>query len=160
MVQFSHPYMTAGKTIALTRRTFVGKVMSLLFAMLSRLARASLIVQLVKNLPAMWEAWVWSLGWEDPWRREWLPTPVFWPGEFHGLYSPWSSKELGTTEQLSLSLFHFSCHRCKHTDPQSLCHTWWAQSSWLNTYQKDKELYPPCTPQQSECDRSFFCSSE
>ena len=24
-----------------------------------------------------------------PWRREWLPTPVFWPGEFHGLYSPW-----------------------------------------------------------------------
>ena len=37
MVQFSHPYMTTGKTIALTRRTFVGKVMSLLFNMLSRL---------------------------------------------------------------------------------------------------------------------------
>ena len=37
-VQLSHPYMTAGKTIALTRRTFVGKVMSLLFNMLSRLA--------------------------------------------------------------------------------------------------------------------------
>ena len=36
-VQFSHPYMTTGKTIALTRRTFVGKVMSLLFNMLSRL---------------------------------------------------------------------------------------------------------------------------
>ena len=35
-VQLSHPYMTAGKTIALTRRTFVGKVMSLLFNMLSR----------------------------------------------------------------------------------------------------------------------------
>ena len=35
--QLSHPYMTAGKTIALTRRTFVGKVMSLLFNMLSRL---------------------------------------------------------------------------------------------------------------------------
>ena len=35
-VQFSHPYMTTGKTIALTRRTFVGKVMSLLFNMLSR----------------------------------------------------------------------------------------------------------------------------
>ena len=34
--QFSHPYMTIGKTIALTRRTFVGKVMSLLFKMLSR----------------------------------------------------------------------------------------------------------------------------
>ena len=37
IVQLSHPYMTAGKTIALTRWTFVGKVMSLLFNMLSRL---------------------------------------------------------------------------------------------------------------------------
>ena len=37
LVQLSHPYMTTGKTIALTRRTFVGKVMSLLFNMLSRL---------------------------------------------------------------------------------------------------------------------------
>ena len=37
MVQLSHPYMTTGKTIALTRRTFAGKVMSLLFNMLSRL---------------------------------------------------------------------------------------------------------------------------
>ena len=36
-VQLSHPYVTTGKTIALTRRTFVGKVMSLLFNMLSRL---------------------------------------------------------------------------------------------------------------------------
>ena len=32
-----------------------------------------------------------------------LPTPVFWPGEFHGLYSPWGHKESDTTEQLSLS---------------------------------------------------------
>ena len=37
IVQLSHPHMTTGKTIALTRRTFVGKVMSLLFNMLSRL---------------------------------------------------------------------------------------------------------------------------
>ena len=37
IVQLSHPYMTTGKTIALTRRTFVDKVMSLLFNMLSRL---------------------------------------------------------------------------------------------------------------------------
>ena len=37
IVQLSHPYMTTGKTIALTRWTFVGKVMSLLFSMLSRL---------------------------------------------------------------------------------------------------------------------------
>src|SRR5574341_1274099 len=37
IVQLSHPYMTTGKTIALTRRTFAGKVMSLLFRMVSRL---------------------------------------------------------------------------------------------------------------------------
>jgi len=37
IVQLSHPYMTTGKTTALTRQTFVGKVMSLLFNMLSRL---------------------------------------------------------------------------------------------------------------------------
>ena len=42
MVQLSHPYMTTGKTIALTRQTFVGKVMSLLFNMLSRFVIAFL----------------------------------------------------------------------------------------------------------------------
>ena len=42
IVQLSHPYMTTGKTIALTRRSFVGKVMSLLFNMLSRLVIAFL----------------------------------------------------------------------------------------------------------------------
>ena len=41
---------------------------------------ASLVAQLVKNLPAMWETWVRSLGWEDPLGKERLPTPVFWPG--------------------------------------------------------------------------------
>ena len=35
-----------------------------------------------------------DLGWEDPWGRERLLTPVFWPGEFYGLYSPWGHKEL------------------------------------------------------------------
>ena len=42
IVQLSHPYMTTGKTIALTRQTFVGKVMSLLYNMLSRLVIAFL----------------------------------------------------------------------------------------------------------------------
>ena len=42
MVQLSHPYVTTGKTIALTRQTFVGKVMTLLFNMLSRLVIAFL----------------------------------------------------------------------------------------------------------------------
>ena len=44
-----------------------------------------------------------------PWRREWLPTLVFLPGEFHGQrslagYSPWGRKESDTTQQLTLSL--------------------------------------------------------
>ena len=40
-----------------------------------------------------------------PWRREGLPTPVFWPGEFHGLYSSVGHKESDMTEQVSL---HFT----------------------------------------------------
>ena len=39
-----------------------------------------------------------------PWRRERLPTPVFWPGESQGLYSSRGRKASGTTDQLSLSL--------------------------------------------------------
>ena len=65
---------------------------------------ASLVALLVKNPPAMQETWVWSLGWEDPIESKWLPTPVFWPGEFHGLYSPWGHKESDMTEWLSFSL--------------------------------------------------------
>ena len=72
---------------------------------------ASLVAQMVKNLPAMQETWVWSLGQEDPWRRAWQPTPVLLPGESHGQrslvgYSPCGHKELEATEQLTLSLFH------------------------------------------------------
>ena len=39
-----------------------------------------------------------------PWRRERLPTSVFWPGKFHELYSPWGHKELDRIEQLTLLL--------------------------------------------------------
>ena len=38
-----------------------------------------------------------------PWKREWLMDPVFWPEEFHGLYSPLGHKESDTTERLSLT---------------------------------------------------------
>ena len=38
-----------------------------------------------------------------PSRREGLPSPVFWPGEFYGLYSPWGVKQSDRTERLSLS---------------------------------------------------------
>ena len=59
---------------------------------------ASHVVQLVKNPPAMWETWVLSLGWEDALENERLLALVFWPGQFHGLYSPWDRKELDTIE--------------------------------------------------------------
>ena len=62
MGQLSHPHMTTGKTTALTRQTFVRKVMSLCF---NTLLRATLVAQLVKNLPAMQETLVRFLGWED-----------------------------------------------------------------------------------------------
>ena len=45
-----------------------------------------------------------------PWRREKLPTPVFWPGEFHGLYSPWGCKESDVTELLSLLTIDYYRH--------------------------------------------------
>ena len=63
---------------------------------------AFLVAQLVKNLPAMWETWVRSLGWEDP------------PDKGKATHSsivawriPWGGKELDTTERLSLSLSLF-----------------------------------------------------
>ena len=63
----------------------------------------TLVAQLVKNLSAMQETWVRSLGWEDSWERERLPISVFWPREFHGLYSSCACNQSGMTEQLSLS---------------------------------------------------------
>ena len=59
----------------------------------------SLVAQTVKNLPAMWETgfdpWVGKISW----RRQGQPTPVFWPGKFHGQrslagYSPWGSQRV------------------------------------------------------------------
>ena len=57
--------------------------------------------------PAKPETWVPSDPWvgKIPWRRERLPTPVFWPGEFHGLYRPWGDKG-SDTESLSLHFIH------------------------------------------------------
>ena len=67
------------------------------------------MVQTVKNLSAMWETWVQSLGRKSPWRREWQPTLVFWPGESPGQrslagYSPWDCKESDRTGPLTLSI--------------------------------------------------------
>ena len=64
---------------------------------------ASLVAWLVKNhlqfrRPGL-DPWVGKIAW----RRKRLPTPVFWPGEFHGLYSPQGHKESDTTSE-----FHFT----------------------------------------------------
>ena len=57
----------------------------------------------VKNLPAMWETWLQSLGWEDPLEEGMAAHPVFLPGESHGAW--WATVhgviELNTSERLS-----------------------------------------------------------
>ena len=53
---------------------------------------ASLVAQLVKNPPAMWETWVWSLSWENSLEKGKATHSVFWTGEVHGLCSPWGCK--------------------------------------------------------------------
>ena len=57
---------------------------SVVWGLIDEISGASLVAQMVKNLPAMKETWVQSLDWEDTLRREWQPTLVFLPGESHG----------------------------------------------------------------------------
>ena len=68
---------------------------------------ASLVAQIVKNLPAMQAIWVQSLGREDSLEKGMATHSSFWPGEFHGQISlvglsPWGCEESDKTEQLSL----------------------------------------------------------
>ena len=72
------------------------------------------MAQLVKNPPAMQKTWVQSLGWENPLEKGKATPLVFWPEEFHGLYSPWGHKELDITKQLSLThyWYKFSSEKC------------------------------------------------
>ena len=78
----------------------------------NNISGACLVAQRVKNVPAMWETWVQSLGWEDPlekgtathssilaWRIPWTEQPG-------RLYSPWGHRELDMTKRLSLSLLY------------------------------------------------------
>ena len=67
---------------------------------------ASVVAQMVKNLPAMRETWVPPWVGKIRWRRAWQPTPVFWPGESHGQrslvgYSPPGHTESDMAEWLS-----------------------------------------------------------
>ena len=93
---------------------------------------ACFMVQLVKNPPVMRETWVWSLGWEDPLEKEKLPTPVFWLGEFHGLYSQRGHKESDTTERLSLVLYTLTTMAgIKISEIEWFLKCWKNSRSWL-----------------------------
>ena len=76
-VQLSHPYMTTGKTIALTRRTFVGKVISLLFNMLSRL-----VITFLPRSKCLLISWLQSPSaviLEPPQKQVWHCFPIYFP---------------------------------------------------------------------------------
>ena len=64
---------------------------------------AFLVTQMIKNLPAMWEAWSLSLGWEDPLEEGMAAHSSILAGKSHGQrslvgYGPWGRRELDTTE--------------------------------------------------------------
>ena len=106
-VQLSHPYMIAGKTIALTRWTFVGKVMSLLLNMLSRLVITFLPRS--KHLLISWLQSPSSVTLEPPKNKVWCCFqfshlyPMKWWDQM-----PWSSfSECWALSQLFTLLFHF-----------------------------------------------------
>ena len=71
------------------------------------------MAQSVKNPPAMWETWVWSLGWEIHWRKAWQPTLAFLPGE-----SPWTEEPGGLQSMGSQRVRHNWV--TKHTHTQKL----------------------------------------
>ena len=85
IIQLSHPYMTTGKTIALTRRTFVGKVMSLLFNMLSRLVIAFLPMS--KCLLISWLQSPSAVIFKPP-KRKSLPVSIVSPSICHEVMGP------------------------------------------------------------------------
>ena len=71
--------------------------MDMSLSRLEEIVGASLVAQMVKNLPAMQETHVLFLDGEDPLEKEWQPTPVFLPRKLHGQrslmgYSPWGHK--------------------------------------------------------------------
>ena len=72
--------------------------------------QASLVAQLVKILPAMWETWVRSLDQENPWRRDRLPTPVFlgFPGSSVGKESTYNAGYMGSIPEMGIEMGRFA----------------------------------------------------
>ena len=85
----------------------------------------------------MRETWVQSLGWEDPLERERQPTPIFWPGEFHGLYSPRGCKESDRTKPLLLSLHtHKKKKKKTHVFSNNMLNCFLVLFHFLNRYRQ------------------------
>ena len=83
--------------------------MDMSLSRLEEIIGASLVAQMVKNLPVMQETDVLFLGGEDSLKKEWQPTPVFLPRKLHGQrslagYSPWGRRKSDTTERLTLNI--------------------------------------------------------
>ena len=96
-VQLSHPYMTTGKTIALTRWTFVGKINSISIPSKcdSKLLEKFVFLKVSRLLY---------------WRRQWHPAPVLLPGKSHGWRSLVDCSPWGPKSRIWLSDFTFTLH--------------------------------------------------
>ena len=107
-----------------------------------------LVAQMVKNMSAVQEIWVQSLGWEDILEKGWQPTPVFLPGKFHGRGTwqamwPWGHKELDTTERLPLAYWANQAFTMAQTTRKQLhTKTWVSLMKILWSYFSNAELAP------------------
>ena len=95
---------------------------------------SSQVPQCWRTCLPMQEMQVWSLVWEDPWRRKWQPASVFLPGKSHGQrslmgYNPWGHKEWDTIEWLNNNHHCVTAHGATHAEttlgrvPVSTLHT-------------------------------------
>ena len=98
--------------------------------------RTFLIVQLVKNPPAMWETWVRSLGWEDPLKKRKANLPNSSILAWRIPWAVWGRKELDMTETLSLHFFRTRTKNFKsvwkHKRPQIATALLWGEKKKSN----------------------------
>ena len=115
MIQLLHPYMTTGKTIALTRWIFVGRQwhrgkrqQRRMWGFAGGTSGKEFTCQCRRPRRRELDHWIRKI----PWRRKWQPTPVFLPGESHGQRSLWATV-LGVTESDTTEHKHTHIHTQK-----------------------------------------------
>ena len=141
LVQLSHPYMATGKTIALIRQTFVGKVMSLLFNLLSRLVIAflprskHLLIFREDPLEKGKATHSIILAWKIPWTEE--------PGRLRSM----GSQRVGQTEQFHMYIY-YSAQSCPSNE---------ASNSTFQRVADVLELCSPSSPHSKFYDFIPFC---